>query len=328
MNKAPFDPASAFLDSGPPARDFISGRDALGNPVLRALCLMDFLKFDFPPRKELLSPIIRQQDLVMVHAWRGIGKTQFVTSLALAISCGRQFLGWKAPEPHRVIYVDGEMPATTMQERMRGFIAGSGKAPEPDMFSLVTPDMQEEPIADIGTGKGQAQIEAHLRGKEVLILDNLSCLSRAGVENEGESWLPVQEWCLSLRRRGHTVIIVHHDGKGGQQRGTSRREDVLDLVLGLRKPSDYQTTEGARFEVHFDKSRGLPGADTIPIEAKLHVGTDGSAGWTWRPIEEAVAERIVELGKEGMKQRDIATEVGVSLGKVNGVLKRAKTKGE
>ena len=54
-----------------------------------------------------------------------------------------------------------------------------------------------------------------------------------------------------LRRRGVSVLIVHHAGKGGEQRGTSRREDVLDTSISLRRPSDYLPTEGARFEVHY-----------------------------------------------------------------------------
>ncbi len=293
-------------------------------PQLKALCLLDFVKLDIPPRKLLLSPIMRQQDLVMVHAWRGIGKTQLIMSLGHAISTGSGLLGWTAPAPHPVLYVDGEMPARTMQDRMKGFMAGAGRAPDPDMFRIVTPDLQDSPIPDIASAKGQALIEAHLGRQELLILDNLSSLSRAGIENEGESWLPIQEWCLSLRRRGFSVLIVHHDGKGGLQRGTSRREDILDLVIGLRRPSDYLTTDGARFEIHFDKSRGLKGEETLPIEARMHTGTDDSAIWTWRAIEDAVEERIVELSDSGLKQRDIARELNVSLGKVNKIVKRAR----
>jgi len=37
----------------------------------------------------------------------------------------------------------------------------------------------------------------------------------------------VQGWLLVLRRRGISVMVIHHAGKSGLQRGTSRREDVL-----------------------------------------------------------------------------------------------------
>ena len=62
---------------------------------------------------------------------------------------------------------------------------------------------------------------------------------RTGRENEAEGWLPVQDWALGHRRAGRSVLFIHHAGKGGLQRGTSRREDVLDTVIGLRRPTDY-----------------------------------------------------------------------------------------
>ena len=53
-------------------------------------------------------------------------------------------------------------------------------------------------------------LERELQGAELLILDNLSALCRSGKDNEGESWLPVQEWLLRLRQRGITALLVHH----------------------------------------------------------------------------------------------------------------------
>jgi putative DNA primase/helicase len=73
---------------------------------------------------------------------------------------------------------------------------------------------------------------------------------------------------LDLRRRG--VAVVHHAGVNGRQRGTSRREDTLDTVIALRRPSDYLATQGARFEVHFEKGRGLFWPEAKPFEANLN----------------------------------------------------------
>jgi putative DNA primase/helicase len=50
--------------------------------------------------------------------------------------------------------------------------------------------------------------------------------------------------------------------KGGDQRGTSRREDVLDTVIRINRPDDYNASEGARFNVTSTKARGLFGDDT------------------------------------------------------------------
>src|SRR3712207_8616616 len=46
--------------------------------------------------------------------------------------------------------------------------------------------------------------------------------------------------------RSRAVLFIHHQGKGGTQRGTSRKEDVLDTVIALRRPDDYSPAEGAR----------------------------------------------------------------------------------
>src|SRR5207247_1434784 len=104
---------------------------------------------------------------------------------------------------------------------------------------------------------------------DLLILDNISTLCRTGTENEAESWAPVQGWLLRLRREGISVILIGHDGKGGTQRGTSKKEDVLDVVIQLKQPSDYQVEQGARFEVRIEKSRGFCGNDAAMFEAQL-----------------------------------------------------------
>src|SRR5436190_20348191 len=128
-------------------------------------------------------------------------------------------------------------------------------------------------------------IEDQLEVTELVILDNLSCLCRSGKENEAESWLPVQEWILSLRRRGVSVLFDHHAGKAGAQRGTSRREDVLDTVIVLRHPSDYKSSDGARFEVHLEKARNIHGDACNAFEVRME-NRNGAAIWTMRDIRD------------------------------------------
>jgi hypothetical protein len=79
---------------------------------------------------------------------------------------------------------------------------------------------------------------------------------------------------------GYRYLLVHHSGKSGEQRGTSRREDVLDTVIGLRRPEHYEPQQGARFEVHVEKSRAHFGDARRPFEASLTATPDGS-GFTW-----------------------------------------------
>ena len=167
-------------------------------------------------------------------------------------------------------------------------------------------------MPNLASAEGREAVEQWIAdGIDLLVIDNISTLCRLGKENESESWEPMQTWLLDLRRRGISVLLVHHAGKGGAQRGTSRREDILDTVISLRRPDDYDPTEGARFEVHLEKSRGIFGEEAAPFEARLET-RDGSALWTIRGIEDVKLARAHVLFAEGTSVRDVADELGIS----------------
>ena len=268
---------------------------------------------EIKPREMLLDPIVPEQGLAMLYSYRGIGKTFLALGIACAIASGGRFLRWAAPRPRRVLYVDGELPASTLRERAAMILAGIvGAEPEPDMVRIITPDLQERPMPDLATSRGQQLLEPHLAGVDLLVLDNLSALCRDGNENEGEGWLPVQEWALGLRKRGIAVLFVHHAGKNKSQRGTSRREDLLDTVVTLKHPADYNASEGLRCEVHFEKTRSMLGDAAKPFEALMGSGPDGRAIWTWRELEDAKAQQAASLFAEGVPIRDVADELQIS----------------
>lgn len=294
----------------------------------RVVTLHELLALEIPVRQYLLYPILREKEIVMLHAWRGVGKTHVALEIAYAVASGGSFLDWKAQRPRRVLYLDGEMPARSMQERLASIVRASAQAEgfDPSNLKLVCSDLQERPLPNLSSRDGQEWIDALVEGADLVVIDSISTLAGHGRENEAESWLPMQEWVLSLRRRGKSVLLLHHDGKGGQQRGTSRKEDILDVVMGLRHPKDYAPSEGARFEVHFDKARGLHGEAVVPFEAQLH-GDHENARWTTRRIEDAQLERAATLLRDGCSVMELATELGVSRATAYRLKKQAKEKG-
>lgn len=241
------------------------------------------------------------------------------------MTSGGNFLKWKSNKPYGVLHLDGEMPAVTLQERYCQFIS-SNDLETTAPLRIITPDLQEFGMPDLSTYEGQQALEPHLEGISLVIADNISTLCRGGRENEAESWLPVQEWALTLRTRGISVLFVHHAGKAGLQRGTSRREDVLDTVISLKRPADYRPDEGARFEVHFEKSRGIYGDDVKPFEAVLITGIDGKQQWVVKDLEESTTEKVVKLLNEGMSQNEIAEELKISKGTVSKHKQKAKNR--
>ena len=286
---------------------------AASETPLVVLAVEELLAREIKPREMLLDPILPEQGLAMLYAYRGVGKTYIALGIAAAVASGGSFLRWTAPRPRRVLYVDGELPAKTLQERSAMILAGlENVEPAPGSLQFITPDVQQRPIPDLATLEGQRLIEPHLEGIALLVVDNLSALCRYGKENEGEGWLPVQEWALALRRRGISVLFVHHAGKNFAQRGTSRREDLLDTVFTLKHPANFNPSEGLRCEVHFEKTRGMLGDAAKPFEVQMEAGADGRAIWTLKELEDAKAQQAVALYAEGMSVRDVAEEVGIS----------------
>jgi putative DNA primase/helicase len=295
---------------------------------LKALTAGELLMMEIPEREMLLAPIIPAKGLVEFYSKRGVGKTFVALCIAYAVASGGAYLRWQAPAPRRVLVVDGEMPLVTLKERLASIALSSvTEPPSPEYIRIIAADHQEFGIPDLSTKEGVEALEEHIAdGVDLVILDNLSTLCRGGKENESESWVPIQEWILSLRRRGISVVFVHHAGKGGAQRGTSKREDVLDTVVVLRHPDDYSPSEGARFEVHLDKARGVYGEQAQPFEAQLTTNNDVMT-WTMRDLENVEVQRAADLKGEGFSVRDIATELGLSKSRVDRLLKKSDEAG-
>jgi putative DNA primase/helicase len=208
-----------------------------------------------------------------------------------------------------VLYVDGELPLQTLQERVASLI--SDDSLDPTYLRFLTHDAQERGLPDLGPRAGQEILRPYLEHAEVIVFDSLSTLMRSAKENEAEGWAPMQEYLLGLRRNGKSSILMHHEGKGGTQRGTSKREDILDTVIHLRRPSGYSATEGARFEIQFEKCRAMVGDSVKTIEARLDPSTC-PARWMTQDIEAVCSARAIDLFEMGMSVRDVAEELGVS----------------
>lgn len=298
---------------------------------LKVVNLLDFLTTNIKPREEILAPWLLTQSLSMIYAWRGIGKTHTALGIAYAVAAGGQFLRWKSATPRKVLYLDGEMPASSLQERINGLVKADPCAEQfdHDNFKLITPDLQDGVMPDLSTDWGQQLVDEALEpDTSLIVVDNLSTLVRSGGrENDAESWLGCAAWALRMRQQGRSVVFVHHSAKNGQQRGTSKREDILDVVITLKRPPDYDPESGAVFEVHFEKGRDLRGEDAKAFEAALTTDAAGISRWTFRDVEESNYDRVISLANDGLFQKDIAEELGINKSNVSRHWKKAVAAG-
>ena len=191
-------------------------------PPLKVYSLDELLELKIPKRQYLLSPWLQSQGLCMIYSTRGYGKTWLALEIAYTVASGGKFLSWEAENPAGVLYIDGEMPLIELQERASQINKRENKELKTQL-KFLTRDAQEGNFPNLSTIEGQEQIESLINDEiKLVVLDNHSTLFRSGKEDESDSWLPIQNWLLSLRSLGKSVLLIHHAGKSGQQRSTSR----------------------------------------------------------------------------------------------------------
>ena len=278
----------------------------------KLIALNDFSNMQLPKRALMLAPWLTEGSINMVFADRGIGKTFFCLSCAVALANGESFLSYRAAKPLPVLYLDGEMQAAAMQERLNLLTQGK-RTKQP--LSIFTPDCQDltDHIPDIGDSMGRSEINELIESvsPKVVFIDNISTFIRTGNENEGDSWAPVQEWAVQLRKKGIAVVFIHHANKEGKQRGSHKKEDVMDVVIQLKRPDDFlQGTDDTRIQVKYTKSRHLDAKHVQDMEATL-ITKDGMLSWTWEAGDQALIQAM-DMLKAGFSMSEIADDLGVS----------------
>lgn len=297
----------------------------------RRLSFSELVNKPYPQRKMMFGPFLKEAGLGEVYAKRGQGKTWFVASLAYAIATGGEFLDWSATGARGVLIVDGENDPDEFKNRLLDVHRLSGEPEFPQkLHFMMKQDLENGWDQDLSTEEGRALVEAELEGVELLILDNLSCLCGKLEENEATSWEPINTWLLSLKKRGIAVLFVHHAGKGGQQRGHSKKEDNLDYVICLQEPENRKQN-GAAFKVAFEKNR--VGPMPAPFEAELisegEEDQERPVGWEKRPVGKLglaplskLQQEIAKRLSEGQSAAQIVDGLNTTRGTVSKVKKK------
>lgn len=217
-----------------------------------------FAAREIPPRAWMVEGVIPESSIGMLYAWRGSGKTLVSLDLALAIARGGEWIGYKVPEPRSVLYIDGELPLPDLRQRL---VMQSGPAGAPEnLFILSSEDLAADHRGlNIAKKEDQDAITnlltelASKLGNQIglVVIDNWSALVDGLEENSNDLGV-VKRWLIMLRHFETSVLIVHHAGNSGRQRGGTGKEDILDYSLKL-------TGENGPERVEWVKNRtGVP----------------------------------------------------------------------
>lgn len=274
-----------------------------------------FRTMEMPEIKTIMTPWLSYGSTHMIYAKRGAGKTFFAMSLSLAVTYGENFGDWEVREPVNTMYVDGEMLPQQMKERIAD-LQNNFKDKKRNWYILSSGiNLQNNGLAiNIAKPYWQDFIFNEVKEKNVklLFLDNISALTPGIEENESTSWDVIAAWLNKIKQTGCAVVLIHHAGKGGQQRGTSSREDALDTVIFLRKTTE-DATVGVDIDVIFEKARHISGAMVATTNARLIVepGTKNLI-WCFNSSKASKRGKILQMLVEGRSYDEIKDAVQVS----------------
>jgi putative DNA primase/helicase len=291
------------------------------------LNVSDFCALNIPRKETFLSPWLKENSNSLICGPRGAGKTWFAIGLLNGVASGTSFGPWECEKPVPCLFLDGEMPTGDIQERVAALgITGNTESPL-YIYSDALASQRGLTRANLTDEDWQTRMKGILlsKGVKLWVIDNIASLSSGIDENTKQEWDPINQWLLELRFAGISTILLHHTNKSGGQRGTSAREDNLDISIMLKYPHDYVPEQGARFIASFTKARiGHKHLNLIgDTEFRLTQDSKGQYIWTWGNVKGEYKRQVLKMLNENITQSMIAETLGITPGYVSQIKKQA-----
>jgi putative DNA primase/helicase len=289
------------------------------------------VRIEMAEKRTILEPWLTEQSISLVSGWRGVGKTFFCMGLCDAITRGQSLGPWNCKTPVPCLYVEAEMPFPDVKERIFGLNPGQNRKAPLYIYSDAYASELGLPRANLLSERWREKMRAILtaRGIKLWVADNLASLTRGIDENSKRDWDPINQWLLELRFAGISTILPHHTNKEGGQRGTSAREDNIDISIILKSTFDYVPEDGAKFLVHFTKHRVSTNKlkDIADTQFQLTEDESDLLVWSWGNVKAETKLEVLRLLDEGHNQSDVASMIGVHKGTVSKIRKQAIEEG-
>jgi len=264
MDKKKSKPTADLL-TGSTHEEEISELPKVGNPVEFGQAILteeEMRVMSLAKRNCIFSDFIAEESMTLINGFRGLGKSWLALCLANEATWGGGLGPWKVEHPVNALIIDGEMPLGLIQDRIKRVNYGRAYKHKPcNLF--IYPEAYAYRIglkrANLLDKGWRDAITKSILALNIgfLVLDNLASLAPGIDENDKMVFDPVNRWLLELRFHKLAIVMTHHVGKSGLQRGTTAHEDHLDLSLLLRHSNSYQEEDGCKFICHITKDRSF-----------------------------------------------------------------------
>lgn len=254
----------------------------------------------------LIEELLWANSLTLLTGSAGVGKSLFSLDIAVAIASGQQFLNhFIVPDPKRVLYIDAENNPEYIHERVQGFKARSDYDSELldknlRIYSLIHKGRQ----IDLTVARDRDELKKQSRKFDLIIFDNLGKLASPKIEKSIESWRVVSDFFINLTIENKAVLVIHHENKQGDIRGSGKIVDDCEFWISLKKPENIVDAR-AFFEFRFKKTRSLV-EDPSRLFSLEYITSDGVTSRQIRFSDELVSDEIeaTEAHKSDQDNRD------------------------
>ena len=292
-----------------------------------------------PPRRRLFGQLWYEGENCILYSDTNLGKTILAYQIANAISSGSSILELAMESPARkVAYCDFELSEMQFLKRYSGD-DGSVYQFSPNLLRVeINPDAEcPQGYSFEDYLKMSLERVAVDHGVKIFVIDNITYLNS---ETEKASFaLPMMKWLKNFRRKYDlSILILAHTPKRDPSRPITKND-----LAGSRMTMNFcdgsfaigGSTKGSQIRyIKEIKQRNEPfryDSDNVIVCAveKLNnflqfrfVEYGCERDHLNENARDALIQRAKELQSQGKAQREIAAQLGVSLGTVNNYLKK------
>jgi AAA domain len=215
-----------------------------------------------PDHEWVVEPVLPAGRQVAIFSPAKQGKSLLSLELAAALSAGREIFGHESSGPLHVVYIDMEMTASDLHERVVDLDYNADDLEKLHYYQLcaLNPlDRQE------GATQLMALVKTHCA--QVVILDTMARVV-GGDENDADTYRAFYKFTGSqLKQAGITLLRLDHAGKDGArgQRGSSGKNDDVDVVWHLATAGNRVTLTRSHSRIPWIPERVTLTRETEPI---------------------------------------------------------------
>ena len=291
-----------------------------------------------PATRKLLGTLWHERELCILFADTNLGKSILAVQIGynLAKNCITEPFGCEVNEPLKVLYIDFELTAQQFRTRYTHHEHGLHHFSENFVRAEFNPAGNNPVLYDHYDVYVRENIESAIKSirPQVLIIDNITCVgSQTGTANGA---LPLMNNLKALKDKYKlSVLVLAHTPKRNMYQpitvndlqGSKMLINFADSAFAI---GQSQTQSGLRYvkQIKQRNSANDYGADNVclfRIRQELSflnmefIGYDAELNHLQKPgtaTTEETKDRIVELNRQGLTNRQIADNLKISVATV------------